>query len=45
MSRYFERLAAAFAAVLIMTTTFSVTVSVPQQDAMRASAAAPISVA
>ena len=45
MNRYLERFAAALAAVLIMTITFSATVSVPQQDAVRAPASVPIVVA
>ena len=41
MTRPYERFAAAFAAVLIMTISFSAVVSVPSQEAAPASAAAP----
>ena len=40
MTRPYERFAAAFAAVLIMTISFSEVVSVPSQDAAPATAAA-----
>ena len=42
MTRRFERFAAAFAAVLIMTISFNTIVSVPSQQRVLAGAAAPI---